>query len=126
MFRGGPMFQGIHLTNKVLDATMMRITTLTDNIANVETPGFKRQDVQFKEQLTQLLEKQNLKNTQIEQLQPKVVTDGGNYRMRIDGNNVDIDREMAELAKTKVRYEVLVQRATAQIGRYKYILQHMK
>ena len=120
------MFQSINITNKVLDATMLRLDVLTNNISNAETPYFKREDVSFEAQLESAIEKNKVKDIVVEDLKPTVYTDYGNYANRMDGNNVDIDKEMAELAKTKLRYDTLIQRASAQIGRYKYILQNIK
>lgn len=120
------MFQSINITNKALDATLLRLNTINNNITNAETPGFKRQDVSFQAQLSKEIDRVGPKGIDLDAIEPKVYTDGGSYAMRMDGNNVDIDKEMAELAKTKLRYETLVQRASSQVGRYKYILQNVK
>lgn len=120
------MFQSINIMNKVLDATMLRFETLTNNIANADTPNYKREDVAFESQLQAQLERYGSDGIKIENLNASVYTDHANYAMRIDGNNVDIDTEMSELAKTKLRYETLIQRATGQLARYKYVLQNIK
>lgn len=120
------MFSSIDLSNQVLDATMLRFNTLSGNVANVETPGYKRQDVAFQQKLQRELEKNDPKARDLNNVKPIVYEDKGAYAQRLDGNNVDIDKEMAELAKTKLRYDTLIQRTTAQIGRYKYILQNIK
>ena len=120
------MFQSINIMNKVLDATMLRFNTLNNNIANAETPDFKRSDVAFEAQLAQALKTYGADQLDVTRLEETVYTDYGSYAMRLDGNNVDIDNEMSELAKTQLRYYTLVQRATSQLSRYKYILQNIK
>lgn len=120
------MFQSIDIMNKTLDATMLRFNTLTNNIANAETPNFKREDVRFEDKLEVELKKNQVKDIKVDALEPSVYTDYAGHAMRMDGNNIDIDREMTELAKTKLRYDTLIQRASAQIGRYKYILQNIR
>ncbi|MGL5674992.1 MAG: flagellar basal body rod protein FlgB [Cellulosilyticaceae bacterium] len=120
------MFHSINIMNKALDATMLRVNTLTNNIANVETPGFKREDVSFEQKLIDEIEKKGVKGVELDAIEGNVYTDYVGYASRMDGNNVDIDREMGELAKTKLRYDVMIQRTSAQIGRYKYILQNIK
>ncbi len=120
------MFQTIDVMNKALDATMLRVNVLSNNIANAETPGFKREDVRFQGVLQQKIDTYGYENVSAEMLSSEVYTDRESVSMRIDGNNVDIDTEMSELAQTKLRYDTLIQRTSAQIGRYKYILQNIK
>lgn len=120
------MFNGIDLTNRALDASMMRYNDLSDNIANVDTVGYKRKDVKFEEALIRELDKNGINGIELERVNPEKYTDKSNYSYRLDGNNVDIDKETSELAKAKLRYDTLISRANSQIGRYKYILQNIK
>lgn len=120
------MFDNIDISNKVLDMTMLRYNLLTNNIANSETVGYKRQDVQFQDILTKEIEAKGIDGIDINQLEPVVYTDNASYSQRLDGNNVDIDKEMGELSKEKLRYDTLIARTSAQINRYKYILQNIK
>lgn len=120
------MFDNINISNKVLDTTMLRYNILANNIANVDTVGYKRQDVAFKNILSKEIEDKGIKNIDVKRLEPVVYTDNISYSQRLDGNNVDIDKEMGELSKEKIRYDTLIQRTSAQINRYKYILQNIK
>lgn len=95
---------------KSLDAAGLRHRVIADNIANVETPGFTRSDVQFDEQLRQALSAGDPENAmrRVKSVEPEVEVDslsppGPN------GNNVSIDKEMAELTKNDLQYETLVQ-----------------
>ncbi|MDA3732581.1 flagellar basal body rod protein FlgB [Niameybacter massiliensis] len=120
------MFRDIDVTNKVLDATMMKFGAVVGNVTNVDTPGYKRQEVSFETQLESEIQKNGTKNITVENLSPVTYTDRSTLSYRIDGNNVDIDKEMSELAQVKLRYDALIQRANAQIRRYTYILQNIK
>lgn len=120
------MFHNIDVMNKVLDATTLKFNTIAGNISNADTPGYKRQDVSFEKMLIQEIENNGNKNIDVNNLKPAVYTDKATLSYRLDGNNVDVDTEMSELAQVKLRYDTLIQRATSQIGRYKYILSNIK
>jgi flagellar basal-body rod protein FlgB len=106
-----------------LDGLSMRQRATANNIANVDTPGYKAQQVSFEGHLAQAVDRQltaqqnlNMVATnpahlsvgprQLEQLQP-VVHDLDGMSYRNDGNSVDIEREMALLAETQLRYSTL-------------------
>ncbi|MGL4363397.1 MAG: flagellar basal body rod protein FlgB [Cellulosilyticaceae bacterium] len=120
------MFQNINVTAKAIDASIMRVNVLTNNIANAETPNFKRSDVSFGTMLEEEIRRSGTDNIDLNKINAKVYTDYSSYSMRMDGNNVDIENEMSSLAKEKIRYDALIQRANAQLGRYTYILQSIK
>ena len=120
------MFHNIDVSNKVLDATALKFNTIAANITNADTPGYKRQSVSFEETLRQEIQNNGIKHIDVENLKPTVYTDQATLSYRLDGNNVDIDTGMSELAQVKLRYDTLIQRTNAQIGRYKYILGNIK
>ncbi|MDF2612696.1 MAG: flgB [Clostridia bacterium] len=120
------LFHNIDIINKALDATMLRYSTISNNISNQDTPGYKRKDVAFEGFLEKEIERKGIGNISINTLNPKVYVDNQNYAYRMDGNNVDIDVEMAESAKVKLKYDTLIERTSAQLARYKSILQTIK
>ena len=104
-----------------LDADAMNHLLLTNNIANVNTPGYQRMEVSFKQQLKDFLENKKFKAertnpnhipigalTSLDEVQPKIVVDDDTV-MRADQNNVDIDKEMAKLAGNSGQYAGLSQ-----------------
>ena len=95
---------------KSLDAAGLRHRVIADNIANVETPGFTRSDVQFDEQLRQALSAGDPENAmrRVKSIEPQVELDTLSPT-NPNGSNVNIDREMAELTKNDLQYETLVQ-----------------
>lgn len=113
---------------QALERASLRQQVLSNNIANVNTPQFKRSDVAFGDQLQQAIEQDTQKSAKRLALQktnprhlapegretgPRIVRDDA-VTMRADGNNVDIDREMAEVAKNSIFYQANAQ----QLSRY--------
>lgn len=88
---------------KVLDSSIARQRTIANNIANVETPGYKRVYVPFEHELQSALSEQNpeSRRNQLEQLTPARRTDNISP-CKPDGNNVNIDAEMSDLAKNQM------------------------
>jgi len=105
LFRNG-------ILEKALDAAWLRNEVISNNIANVDTPGYKRKTVKFEEFLNNELKNSKISKGQTKLQSPDIVvaTDYSTLSYRSDGNNVDIENEMAELAANTLRYNVLVQK----------------
>lgn len=112
--------QYISLLEKSLAADALRHKTISNNIANVNTPGFKRSEVVFEDLLyaaenypsnlqMKTTDEKHIGNRPDSSVQPFVRTET-NTALRTDGNNVDIDREMADMAKNQIHYNVLAQK----------------
>lgn len=102
---------GKKIIHKALDAAWTRNEVIAQNIANVDTPGYKRKTVSFEEQLRQAMDKKDFKKGDVDKIDIRVTVDNKSLSMRLDGNNVDIDNEMAQLAKNTIKYDALVQLA---------------
>ena len=89
----------------------MRQTTLASNVANANTPGYARQDVDFHGALQAAMASGN----DVENVGFAATTDS-TAPMQADGNAVDIDVENANLAKNGLEYEALVSVASARIA----------
>jgi flagellar basal-body rod protein FlgB len=101
--------------NNTLDAAMLRSRVIANNIANVNTPGYKRTEVSFEKELREALDRGNLQGSQTDerhlQLGRKDISEVKPQAYRpVDPtlpsgvNNVDIDTEMAKLAETQIMY----------------------
>lgn len=90
---------------KTLDATAARQKSIANNIANVETPGYKRSYVSFEEELRSVLSRRSRREIQkaLSELVPVRRNDVFSTA-RPDGNNVNIDAEIADLAKTGLKH----------------------
>ena len=112
----------INVLDKAADASWTRESVLAQNIANVDTPGYKRKDLDFESQLQQQLK--HYKYTNLDEKVKKtdlskanIYTDLSNYSYRLDGNNVDIDTENVELASEQIKYEALTNSINAEFTR---------
>lgn len=90
-----------------------RQTALASNVANANTPGYRRQDVDFQGALRAAMTSGN--QTEVEHVAFGATTDGSTP-MQADGNSVDIDVENATLAKNGLQYEALVSVTSARIA----------
>lgn len=111
----------IGLREKALDAAWIRNEVIAQNIANVDTPGYKRKAVAFEEYLEDALDKDGFKgfttdrrHIQIGGGSPEntpitVRTEYKDLSTRLDENNVDVESEMASMAKNDIRYDTIVQ-----------------
>lgn len=128
------MFESTHfmktqdLLERGLHSSMVKRKVIADNIANVDVPGFKRSEVSFEENLKRALESE--KTEKLKAI-PTTTTDERHInfftpkdyrdvkpsikidyltRMRADGNNVDIEKEMTEASHNQMHYFMMVER----------------
>ena len=92
--------------SKTLDAASARQKAIANNIANVETPGYKRSYVSFEDELNRGLDSDNKNNIRkgLQTIEPLTQTDALSPS-RPDGNNVNIDAEISDLARTSLKYK---------------------
>ena len=94
-----------------LDATELRSRTIANNIANINTPNYKRRYVTFEESL-----KNEISNAKIE---VKVDKDS---IVREDGNNVDLESEKVNQAAASLQYNALVSLTNTKLAMTKSII----
>ena len=126
---GSNAFNYINVLNKAASASWKRNEVIANNIANVDTPGYKRKDVQFETFLMSALTgdsslDKRVSNIRLDSLNPQVYTDYSDLSYRLDGNNVDIDAESANLAENQIRYYALMDSMTQEFNRLKMVLQN--
>jgi len=116
-----------------LDGLAVRQRVISSNVANIDTPGFKGAEVNFETRLKQALGRRDtltmtttdaahlsadgLSMDEVVQVVPT-----NNTTLRNDGNNVDIDREMAKLAETSIAYDALSQLMASKLALWKTII----
>ena len=108
-------FDYINVLDRAADAAWQRNEAISNNIANVDTPGYKRQDVAFESVLQQALGNnryesmdEKVSNVNLSRLRGRAYVDYANYSYRLDGNNVDIENENVMLAENQLRYQGLI------------------
>jgi flagellar basal-body rod protein FlgB len=104
---------------KMLDATVLRQEAIASNLANVETPNYKRLDVSpsFESQLQQAVSSQDPK--QIAAAQPELAVDTSAVSGRSDGNTVLLESEMLKLNQNMVEHSVETQMVSYSLQRLK-------
>jgi flagellar basal-body rod protein FlgB len=90
---------------RAMTKTSQRHSLLGANLANVNTPGYKRRDLDFSIQLDSELSRRNPRMEQWRQNNAMRNQSGGS--LRPDGNNVDLEQEVMSIAETELRYQAL-------------------
>ncbi len=115
----------INLMNKDLDGLWTRQQEISDNISNVETPGYKSKSVSFEDQLKALLTDNSASTNEIvkgiKNTQPQT-TVSDEESLRLDGNNVDIEKENVELARTQLNYMYSLRELSNYFSRLRYAI----
>ncbi len=118
--------QSWQILERAVRASGLRHEVIAHNLANVNTPGFKRSEVLFQEKLAAALATQRNEGGQLrmartnsrhlagtrtgipESVEAEVVT-RAETTLRSDGNNVDIDSEIVKLSQNQLLYRSLTQ-----------------
>lgn len=117
-----PLFQtdNYQLARKLLDAAALRHEAIATNIANAETPGFRRMDVapDFATQLRARVAAGDFaKNA--ESIRPQLTEDQTARSVRPDGNTVEIERELLAMNRNAVEHEYLTELVSSSIKQLK-------
>ena len=97
------------LLEKMLDVSSIKHKVIANNIANVNTPGYKKMEVSFADQLEKAVNESSM--NKFDTLQPKIVIskEDTSETVRNDGNNVDMDKEVSSLVKNTLSYSIFTQ-----------------
>ena len=122
-------FDYINVLDKAADAAWLRDQCIANNIANVDTPGYKRQDVDFESVLEKELGyrryesmDEKVSNLKLRRLNVGAYTDAAGYSYRTDRNNVDIENENVLLAQNQLKYQGLMKALTAEFTNLKKVM----
>ncbi|WP_409340982.1 flagellar basal body rod protein FlgB [Paenibacillus sp. MBLB4367] len=121
----------LNLLERSLTASSLRQQVIANNVANVDTPYYKRSDVKFEEMLNSELKGASIEGYRTDPrhftigkspgVNAEIITDR-NSVMNNNQNNVDIDTEMSLLAKNQLRYNVMIQQANHELKQFKTAL----
>jgi flagellar basal-body rod protein FlgB len=116
----------------------MRQELISSNVANANTPGFKAKKLDFEEALARALDVDgqmqmnatdgrhyNVGNGGFNNLEPEIY-DNPNGVVSENGNTVDVEAEMAQMAENKLMYDALVQLINKKMGIMKYAINSEK
>jgi len=123
----------LQIAERALDRTSLRQRVLAHNLSNVNTPGYRRRDVPFEDHLETAQKNVRVSGGSsialpMRTTDPRHFTESNSFSrisspetslssnpMRMDGNSVDPDMEMAALAENELRYALLTRMAGGQI-----------
>lgn len=119
-----------NILKRALDTASLRQKTISNNIANINTPNYKAKRLVFDQELRRQMaspssfklrvtNKRHIGSSNSAGLDVEIVEDNSSS-MRADGNNVDIDLEMSNLAANQILYNSLIQQTNNKIN----ILRH--
>lgn len=126
------MFKSVDLLAKGLDAAQLRQDTIANNIANADTPGFQASHVEFESYMQDALggdgglQMKTSRDSHFRSgsydastVHPFVTQDDAAQTMRMDGNDVDVEQQMTDLAKNTIWYNTLVTHMNGELERLK-------
>lgn len=123
--------EGFVLLKNYLNVASLRQRVVAHNMANLNTPEYKRLNVRFEEKLREALNPERLplntplnkhinKEPDLRQVSPSLER---NYTtMRADANNVDLEQEMTTLAANTICYNLAVQRLSGKFEQLSYVI----
>lgn len=119
------------LIKGAIDASAARGKVISNNISNINTPGFKCSSVKFEENLSRTI---NGNDVGLNITNKRHFKDGGGLNgeytietdkdtsMRPDGNNVDVEKEMVDLSSNNMYYNFLISRLNGKISTQRFII----
>jgi flagellar basal-body rod protein FlgB len=94
------------LLSKLLDLTTSKNKVIANNIANTNTPGFKKSEVTFQKELRKAVESKNI--DKVKNIQESI-TISKDKSSRKDGNNVDLDKELVTFYQMSDRHNIYLE-----------------
>ena len=128
---GSDAYNYINVLNKAAEASWTKNEIIANNLANVDTPDYKRKDLNFESLLAEALSDTSLHTKNMDKkiahlqntsLKPRIYTEYSTLSYRYDGNNVDMDTEQAYLADNQIKYYALLDSMTHEFNRLKTVL----
>jgi flagellar basal-body rod protein FlgB len=101
------------LLARLMDVAQLRHRVISQNLANVNTPGYHKLEVSFEDAFSRALGKKGEQGAL--GVRPKIVEGQGNPQ-RQDGNTVDLDKEVGSLNKNSLMFSTAVQMLISRIN----------
>ena len=137
MFTGNSFGKTVDVLQRTMDTSLLRREVISNNIANAETPNFKRTDVNFEAELKKALNSENKRSLPARVTDPRhmsfnEVTDYRSVRPRRvldylttsknNGNNVDIEQEVMMATQNQMMYELMSQSVAFQFSQVNLVV----
>ena len=98
--------QHLDMLNRLVSAANQRHQVISQNIANVNTPNYKRLELNFEAELAKEIQRGS--SSRAQKAAPQIHATAG-LLARADGNNVDIDKEVGQLTKNAMLQQAYLQ-----------------
>ncbi len=138
MFAGTSWGRNIDILSRSMNVSMERQNVIADNIANADTPGYKRRFINFESGLKRALESEarepsfheHITNerhmpferpTDYRSVEPRHVVDW-QTTAKNNGNNVDIEVEGQNMLKNMLSYQLMTRNVGEQFNRMNIVL----
>ena len=112
--------QQLNNLQNAMGRTTERQAMLTGNLANANTPGYKRKDMDFNIVLDAELHPSDVRMQEMRDRQAQMRSDRSS--IRLDGSNVDMEREVMSLAETELRYQALTDMTASSFSGLKNVI----
>ena len=125
------VYDYINILGVAADGSWARNSAISNNIANIDTPNYKRQDVSFQSELQMALRhskypsldsKVSDAQSRLSHYQARPYIDSAGYSYRLDGNNVDIDTENVEMASNQLLYNGIIKSIDNEFSNLKAVI----
>jgi flagellar basal-body rod protein FlgB len=137
MVFSGSFGKHIDILKRTMDVSLLRRDVMANNIANSDTPHFKRTVVNFESQLKRALESENVRRFPNLMTHPRHIAFQRpmDYRevkpqrfwdylttSKNNGNNVDIEQETMDLLQNQLLYQTMTQSVISEFNRVNLVL----
>lgn len=137
MFTNNTFGRTVEVLHRTMDVSLLRRSVIADNIANADTPNFKRSTINFESQLKRAFESQKretipalmtdskhmpfYKPVDFRSVGPKRVLD---YltSSKNNGNNVDVEEEMMQSMQNQLNYQLMTLSVSNQFSQVNMVL----
>lgn len=125
-------FENVNLLNQAMNASDLRQRTISNNISNINTPGYKVERVVFEDKLKKVnsdgmnlirTDDRHLPTNANNNMNPEVVKKN-NTSIKDNGNNVDLDYEMSEKVVNELYYSALQRQVNHELSQLNYVISH--
>lgn len=118
----------INNLEQAINQSTAKQKVISNNIANVDTPNYKAQEIRFNKSLENEMQKLHATKTNNKHFDFGTTSSGyqiitrNNINYQHNGNNVDIDQEMTEMAKNQIQYNALIDRLSSKFHSLKTVI----
>lgn len=137
MFLGNNFGKTLDMLHRSMDVSLLRRSVIADNIANADTPNFKRSEVAFEAELKKAINSEKTQGLKAKMTDKRHIPFDRSIDYRTvkpkrlldylsdsknNGNNVDLEQEMMGALNNQLKYQIMVQAAANQFSQINMVL----